>query len=228
MRKFTKKELYHEISVIRKASNITFDSYPLNSIQLCEHSPNIKVALVRFKTPGLRGMVSIAPNENDSHVILINANRPPDEYNFICTHEVMHLYLHRDCGAQSFNCFEPACPDQDLGVEWQANEGAAELLVPASLLLPKIRERFDHLYYKEDYENFKCELAEQFAVSYGVVNFRFESLKYEIHQYLAGAKLNEIQVLSHKRQKEMGIAVESLNDLQSDAPKLLRCRGILA
>ena len=49
-----------------------------------------------------------------------------------------------------------------------------------------------------------------------VIKYRFESLKYEINQYLNGTPLNEIEILSLNKQRVKGINIKSLNDIEDD------------
>lgn len=129
---------------------------------------------------------------------------------------MIHVTLHRDGPAKSFNCFEKARPNQDRFLEWQANEGAAELLLPARVLLPLVRERYPALHTWKDYLRFKGELAENFRITEAVVTFRFESLKYEITQYLSGIPYEEVRILSSAKQRESGLHIKSLNDLEAE------------
>lgn len=55
-----------------------------------------------------------------------------------------------------------------------------------------------------------------FNVTETVIKYRFESLKYEINQYLNGTPLNEIVILSLNKQREKGINIKSLNDIEDD------------
>lgn len=211
----TKVELYREIEFLRQKLGIGEACFPLNIIALCEDLPNLALGFPPFKTPGLKGVSCLSVGD-DPDVILLNGNLTWRENNFTCGHELIHITLHRDGPAKSFNCFEKARPNQDRFLEWQANEGSAELLMPARLLLPRVRGRFSSLHVWQDFIRFKSELAEEFNVTEAVVTFRFESLKFEISQILSGTPCEEIRMLSASKQREAGIRVKSLNDLEAD------------
>lgn len=211
----TKAELYQSIRILRHQCNISEKNGPLDLISLCENLPNLALGFPPFKTPGLKG-ISCLSTDGGPDIILLNGNLSWRENNFTCGHELIHVTLHRDGPAKSFNCFERARPNQDRFLEWQANEGAAELLLPARFLLPRIKERFSQLQTWQDFVHFKGELAETFRITEAVVTFRFESLKYEISQYLSGIPLEEIRLLSSSKQQEAGIHIKSLNDLEAE------------
>lgn len=211
----TKAELYREIHQLCEGLNLAQDGYPLDIIQFCQERPDIEVACPCFKTPGLKG-ISCLSTQGEPNVILLNGTLSWKENNFTCAHELIHITLHKGGPAKSFNCFEKAKPNQDAFLEWQANEGAAEILAPAHLLFPYIAAQYPQLTSWRDYGSFKAKLASIFSVTEAVITYRFESLKYEISQYLAGTPLDRIQFLSASRQRQAGISVCSLNDLEME------------
>lgn len=208
---YTKAGLYTAVNKLRGRLEISWEDYPLDLRALCGERGSIQTALLPFRTEGLKGM-SVIGSEGESDVILINQAVSWEEQNFICAHELLHLTLHRDAPARSFRCFERALPNQDGSQEWQANEGAAELLVPAALLFPAVRRSFLSLEEGNRVETFRKETAQRFRVVEAVVTYRLESLKYELSQYLAGVPREQIRCLSHRQQEKLGIEVESLND----------------
>jgi len=78
-----------------------------------------------------------------------------------------------------------------------------------------IYNNFESLKTWQDYFNFKLQLAHDFNVSDCVMEYRFESLKYEIAQYLNGISLENLKIMSKKQQEQMGISVKSLNDIEN-------------
>lgn len=210
----TKAELYRAVDALRHSLEIDRLPLPLDLISVCENLPNVALGFPPFKTPGLKGVSCLSVGD-DPDVILLNGNLSWRENNFTCGHELIHITLHRGGPAKSFNCFEKARPNQDSFLEWQANEGSAELLLPARVLLPRVQEQFSSLHTWQDFFRFKGALAEEFRITEAVITFRFESLKYEIHQALQGTPLEEIRMLSASKQREAGIRVQSLNDLEA-------------
>lgn len=149
-----------------------------------------------------------------SDSIILNSTRGRLENQFDCGHELIHLYKHRNSEIDYFNCFEKTHPVQNSFIEWEANEGSAELIVPMCLLLPEIKKRSFKSW--SDINSMKFELSDLFKVSHGVMQFRIESLKYEINQYLNGASLKDIKILSATAQKQRGIHVKSLNTIEDE------------
>lgn len=213
---FTKAELYNKINQLRCSAGFEEYDYPLNLPLYCERTGKIVIGKIEFKTKGLRGMSSISMDENDKHVILLNKNESEEGQNFICGHEFIHILFHKKANVKLFSCFETLQPNQNGFLEWQANEGSAELILPMYKILPDIKKEFPVLKSSSDFRSFRSYLAEKYNVTEGVVNFRFESLKYEIQQYLDGTSLNDIEILSNRQRLQKGIKVKSLNDLENE------------
>lgn len=57
----------------------------------------------------------------------------------------------------------------------------------------------------------KNGLSKYYNVSDVFIENRLESLRYEIDQYLNGCDLNDIEILSNRKQLERGIKAQSLN-----------------
>mgnify|MGYP001014783522 CR=1 FL=1 len=47
-----------------------------------------------------------------------------------------------------------------------------------------------------------------------MITIRFESLKYEIYQYLNGVPLDRLDILSRKQLWKRGIQIRSFNDIE--------------
>lgn len=65
-------------------------------------------------------------------------------------------------------------------------------------------------------EHFKYKMAEIFNVPDTVIKYRFENLKYEIEQYLSGIPIEDIEILSNKKQEERNIHPISFNQISDD------------
>ena len=171
----------------------------------------IVVGAIPFKTLGLRGMAFIG-DKSKPDSIMLNTHRSELEQNFDCGHEAVHLTLHRRLDQKTFNCFdEKVHAEQDPFLEWQANEGSAEFLVPHTVFIPLVKL---YLGTKPDHslvENFKITSSKLFGVPPAVIKYRLESLKYEIVQYYAGIKILDIEILSKHQQEKRGIYITSLN-----------------
>lgn len=209
----TKGDLYLAINAFKENEGI---SNPTDLIEECQRHGWAKVAKTNFRTAGLKGMSYLATNENENNVIMLRSSLPADELNFVCGHEIVHIEFHRHYRIKTFSCFDKIKANQNSYLEWQANEGSAELIVSMYDFLPKIKKTLPHLKGWSDFNQFKFELAEQFNVTDAVITYRFESLKYEIHQYVNGTSINSLEILSRSQQEARGIYVKSYNDIQDD------------
>lgn len=87
----------------------------------------------------MRGIVRIAKNRDENHVILLNENKSFVEQNYHGFHELTHILTVDEPGT-TLNCFGNTRPNQNSYIEWLANEGAAEFLMPYKEILPIIRK----------------------------------------------------------------------------------------
>ena len=133
-----KADLYKLIAKLKQNWGLDKNEYNLDIISLCR-SRGIQVGEVPFESSGLRGMACLGDSSKPD-IILLNSHRNKIEQKIDCFHEAIHLAFHRNINCKSFNCFETALPSQNKYLEWQANEGSAELNVPFQTLLPKIKK----------------------------------------------------------------------------------------
>ncbi len=214
---YTKAELYKKVDDFKSFLGIGDSDYPVNLIEVCDKRVSLRIEAVPFGDPALRGMTVLPEEPGDADIILLNKSRSLREQNFDCGHEMMHLRLHRNEQKQTFNCFDGVGAHQNKFLEWQANEGSAEMLVPYRLILPKMASLRGNSYDWMDIYQLRADLSEDFGVCKQVIEYRFESLKYEIFQYINGVGLNDIEILSINQQKHQNIAVQSLNDIESES-----------
>ena len=194
----TKAELYHQISLLRNRLHI--QHYPIESIRLCRTN-GIWVDPMPMKTPGLRGMAFMGHNSSEQDIILLKESSSAKENNFNCAHELIHLTLHRNNPKKTFQCYESVRNTQNSFEEWQANEGAAELLVPYRFFIPRYVELCrKHRFDRES--KVVEELADEFGVLPGVIAFRIDNLNYEIACYLAGTPLRTDSSAFHNGTEE--------------------------
>jgi len=205
-----KSSLYQYIDELRQRWGISYSSYPINTISLCNKCEDIIVEQHPFNTNGLCGIAMLGDKVD---TIIVNRNRSPREQNFDCGHEILHISKHRNSGEDCFRCFTSPKPEQDLTIEWEANEGSAELTVPYKLFLPKIKAAFKNLRTRVDLKCLQTDLALTFDVSMAVIYYRFENLKCEIAQYNDGIPLRQIALISHAEQARRGLRILSLNDI---------------
>lgn len=208
----SKLELYKFVNGLHEYFNIDYDSFPIQTVELCKRV-DTKIQYHPFKTDGFCAAILLGSKVD---TIILNSKRHPIEQNFDCGHEVIHKTKHRNLGIDTFSCMELRTSHQGGYWEWEANEGSAEFLVPYYSLLPEIKKAHPFLKTWYDFHRFKIDMAEKYGVSDAVINFRFESLKYEIRQFLDGTPLDRINILSNKQQEARGIKVKSFNDIESE------------
>ena len=208
-----KESLYRYVDSLRKQLRIDSYSYPLNTIDICKSDDTTDVEYHKFSTNGFCAAALIGDRTD---TVVINLNRTPEEQNFDCGHELVHLTKHRNKGINIFSCYDlgSKATTQNPILEWEANEGSAELVAPYRLLLPGIKQSGFDLTTYEGISNLKIYLSEKFGVSVPVIKYRLESLKYEIYQYLNGMRLDSIRLLSKNQLFKENIQIQSLNDIE--------------
>lgn len=209
----TKEKLYYEIHKYKAGLGLDYNDYGFNMLQVCKND-GVLLELLPFKTKYLRGMASIGAKREED-VILLNSNRDNIEQNFDCGHEYVHLCIHRDLRQKIFNCIDTIHVKQDEYIEWQANEGAAEMLIPYEAFLSLIKYGPFNINDPDGIAYLKEYAAIKFSVTKKVIEYRLESLKYEIHQFINGVPLSNIQMLSLAQQKRRKINIRSLNDIET-------------
>ena len=200
---------------MKQQFNINPSDYPVDIFEICKRISNVEIQAVPFKTADLRGMVSLANNVSEAHVILVNSNKSFQEQNFHGFHELMHIPTADQPGTL-LRCYDTVKPNQNSYMEWLANEGAAEFVVPYKLLLPMIKDEFSDMITGIGTWQFCEDHSDDFGVSPIVLQNRIDSLKYETYQYLNGVPLDKIEILSWNKQKQRGINVKSLVELESE------------
>lgn len=199
----TKSELYQEVQNLRIQLKVTDDMYPLDAIKLLE-AHNILIDAMPMKTIGLRGIAIQKSCSGDYDAIILKAEHSSEEKNFYCAHEAMHLTFHRGANGKSFRCNENAKLNQNPFEEWQANAGAAELLVPYRLFIPAFVSLSRKNAKISCHSALILELAQEFHVSGQVISNRIQSLNYEIAHYLQYGDIAKIPIVSANQLNRLG------------------------
>lgn len=203
----TKKGLYNFVNKVRHSMGLSTCERGIDLCKFCMDNPKIKIDFAPFTSDSIRGF-SI-PKEN---IIVLNASRNELERNFDCGHEFIHLTKHKSFNFPTFTCLDEILhPRQDSYLEWQANEGAAELLVPYKDFIPTFCKGIKDCKSYQDYEALKKILAFSYKVPYRVIHLRIENLKYEIYQYEKGVGIDDLEILSRTQLGKKGIYVLSYN-----------------
>lgn len=204
----TKETLYCTVNRLKRSLGI--NSYPVNSKELLQcFCKELRIEYIPFSTNDICGILYKGDNSTD---IGLNTNRTEDQQNFDCMHEGIHYFSH-DISYCKCVCSEKII-SQEKAIEYQANEGAAQFLVPYELFIPEVADLFCSELSSFDIDVMILELAKKYKVSDAVITVRLRSLKYEISQYVHGVPIDKIRILSDSRQKQEGIQVKSIMDIR--------------
>lgn len=198
---FTKADLYSNVERFRNFFGLT--TFPINFIAFLKQFSGIKIEATPFESRALRGVLSFGDDTTDD-IVLLNSNRTEIEQNFDCAHEGIHLAFHRHENRQSFQCVDIVSDKQNTYLEWHANEGAAQLLVPYQDFIPRFVELLNSTsQYPEMW--IQGILAGHYGVTSQVICNRLNSLGYEIDQYRIGVPISSLEILSNRQQSQRGI-----------------------
>lgn len=149
-----------------------------------------------LKSLGLRGMSHIP-----SYMVVIDSKISAVEQNFFCMHENLHHVFHKHGKTKSFKGYEKVRPGQNKIIEWEANEGAAQFLVPYQLIIPDFfslsKKNARKSAWDYDLNNLCKELSLKYKVTPGVINNRLKNLRYEIYYYYYKRSFKGIKLLSN-------------------------------
>lgn len=211
--------LYGNINFINKEDLYSLISYVRECFEI---DPNIVFNVPKFLNDNFRDIINYEKhNFNDTKIggllvkntypeksfIVYNTSKDPLSSIFDLTHEIIHFLLHPE-NRQHY--ISSSCAIDNL--EWQANEGAAELLVPYKNFIPLFVENIKGCTSRSDYIDILNDFSKKYVVSTAVLDYRVSSLKYEIFQYEQGVSVDDIKLLSKKDQEENGIFISSYSD----------------
>ena len=200
----SKRKLYEKIDTIRGLFGIPVGRFHLNMKSILNPYSGVNIGAKDFRTRGLRGMARLATAQDECDVILLNSCRTELEQNFDCCHEMVHLFVDRDENRPAFTCFDKVPDKQDRFVEWHANEGGAQFLVPYQTFIPVFTGAYEKLQRSHDFDLYGY-LSDLYNVSTMVIGIRMESLAYEIDQYSQGVMLENLDICSRTQLNRMGI-----------------------
>jgi Zn-dependent peptidase ImmA (M78 family) len=129
-------------------------------------------------------------------------------------HEFVHLKLHRNEKTAVFGCYDDTSSGRDPFMEWQANEGAAEILVPHRSFLKDVQSMKDCFSCPADIDMSIKALAQKYKVTENVISIRFESLSFEVGRVLGGSDPMGVPVVTSKVKKLMKNKITSVNDVK--------------
>jgi len=188
----SKAKLYD--SITKKAAGLGFNVYAKNykidarqlAMQVCI---NPQIHIISFDEIKICGILY---RGKFSTTIGLNARRSAAGKNFDCMHEIIHYWLH---DRPTFYCLD----DTKNHIEWQANEGAAQFLMPYQSFIPNychLHDKFySHMSPKAAGDTLITTMARSYAVGEMSIKFRINSLKQEIAQYISGTAIKNIKIM---------------------------------
>ena len=205
----SKEELYLLIDYIRYSFKISINDV-FNVPRFCQD--NFKDIIVydfhKFNDTKIGGFL-VKNKIPEKSYITVNASKDPISTVFDLTHEMIHFLLHPE---DRNNYISSSLCDID-NFEWQANEGAAELLVPYKCFIPNFVKNIKKCNSRSDFIDLLNYLSDKYKVSTAVLEYRISGLKYEINQYENNIPIDKIKFLSKKAQEEQGIFIKSYTDI---------------
>lgn len=218
MKYWTKQLLYDNVDSLISQLDFTNNDYPLNSISIAKKYC-VDLHLEEINFDNLCGVLY----RGKSTYIALNASHNDEMKNFDCMHELIHYFLHD--GEKEFKCLnsneKKVC--QNSFLEWQANEGAAQALVPYKMFIPMYVEL--SLKYRDDILQYKITkiLSEYFNVSEFVISNRIHNLRYEIYQYfIKKCSIDNLDIYSNKQLSKRG-----LDKLQAEKNYCVKCYSVI-
>ena len=187
MKYLTKAELYKSVDNLMEELDIKAGDYPLDAIFLAKKF----LVDTQIIYDNFDNLCALLYRGKKSTTIALNSRRSRSMQNFDCMHEIIHYFLHED--VNSFQCIgSENAPNLNDSLEWQANEGAAEALLPYRLFIPMYIS-----FCAENEDTATSRLAKYFGVTTRVAENRIDNLKYEIYQYkVLNKSIDEIEILS--------------------------------
>lgn len=207
----SKEELYTLIDYIRNCFGVIVEeNEPFNVTKFFKDNFTdiIECHFNPFNDKKIGGFLVKNNYPEKSHIV-VNSSKEPIYSLFDLTHELIHFLLHPE-NRQHYISTSLCNVDN---FEWQANEGAAELLVPYKKFIPLFVKYIKNCKNYNQYIELIKKMSDIFIVSTAVIEYRVSGLKYEINQYENGINIDELEFLSQRAQEELGINIKSYNDI---------------
>lgn len=160
----TKAELYRQVDDLRQRLGGRMPKTYAGLLSLVDYAiPHLRVVGHPMDSRKVAGLLL----RGEESVILLNTSFTPVSLRFTLAHELIHFFLHP--GERQL-----VCARQNSPLEWQANEGAAELLVPRHSFLPTMENICSNFWQEKDRI---AAAAIRFGVSEQVIRYRIKSLR---------------------------------------------------
>ena len=154
------------------------------------------VAVHFFECQAVAGMLLQSAKEEPPFlaVALLNGARTSQSQRFTLAHEMVHFMLHPRIPQRI--CRDSAAAGS-VPLEWEANEGAAELLLPYRRMLPFLAS-MAALPFPQKVQR----ISARFQVSLITARFRLEGLKGDWEDYMSGTALSALPLLSRRAREQ--------------------------
>lgn len=193
----TKQELYEQIE--RLAHNHSLspkERIGLDPLVFASQFSDLEIIKTKFDSHNIFAMLL----KDKYSTMVLNSSRDYLSIKFDCMHELIHYFWH---DKKTYKCtFANGKPQIKSYYEWEANEGAAEFLIPYKVFIP--------LFCKLNItsQDIETDLAKHFKLSVSTIKNRINSLEYEIRQYMSGTKLESLNLLSLNAIKKHNIILD--------------------
>ena len=190
----TKAQLYKVANNIR--NNLLLYDFPINSREIVYGYKQITLEILDFSSARIGGI--LMKGEKHSYIGL-NSCRDAWEQNFDCMHELLHYWIHPP------NTYTCSSVPRNSYLEWEANEGAAELLIPYYRFIPEVYDVYCYIANGHPIFNYSDYFSKLYFVTPTVVKLRINSLSYEIIQFANNVPLDNLNILSKQAQSRLNI-----------------------
>lgn len=174
--------LYRQVDALRRLWGVW---EPFDPFLIAETLPGMEVRCHPFQTKGFHGFIVTSDDKRCARIVL-NSLRSPAEQTFDLSHELIHYALH-----------PPTLQVHSRApfLEWQADEGAAELLLPRAFLLRYLQEARSRVREPADADALIRLLARRQGVTAVTVRRRIWNLRWDAAQVLSGAEPASLPLL---------------------------------
>lgn len=203
----SKARLYQRIDDFMRELGYKLDPefYPIDSLVLARSFQDLEIKFHRFKDLNAYALLA----KDALSTMVLNSAKSKEDINFDCMHELQHYKWHNK---SVYQCkYSQGKIVTDSYYEWEANEGAAQALVPYQIFIPEyaqaLRKLEHHIFDSNDFMNHLCK---KFGVSPAVIEYRIKNLDYEIFQYVReGKSIHDLILLSGHEKRSRCIKVDS-------------------
>jgi len=212
----TKLDVYNMADVVRvelgKSARKPLDPFSV----VYKYPDTLGIKFHRFDSEKIGGFIVKNDPQYDKSFIILNATKPPESKKFNCCHELVHFFKHP---CDSYTC--ASYLNNSDPFEYQANECAAELLIPYRDAVPFIAAQWEEALsvVKTDpqfgdlpFGFIPIRISKRYGVSEKIAEYRITSLDYEVFQYFNGTDIDRLQIVSRRKQDQYRIKFSPISE----------------